>query len=209
MQAPLAVGIGDSIIAGHPAHNTYLEAVRTVDTAIPNQIMYQLNQINSDYVYQNMGIGGDDSSETLTRFTKDCINLKPKLALINPSVNDISGGVISKATFLSNYTTMLDACVTNNIVPVVFKMMPWTSGSNANMQKRDDWMADLQALTATYSNSVWVDFDVTIGKFRTGGDVGNLWDIQTAYNADGVHLNLAGYTAAAALINTEIRKVWK
>jgi lysophospholipase L1-like esterase len=157
------------------------------------------------YTYQNMGIGSQTSTMVAARFTADVVNLKPKIALIQGAVNDISGGLITEATFLSNYTTMLDACVTASIVPVICKMIPWTNGTNANMQTCDTWMASLQALVATYSSAVWVDFTTELGQFRVGGDVGNLWDLKAAYAADGVHPNLAGYTKMAELIDNAIK----
>jgi hypothetical protein len=75
------------------------------------------------------------------------------------------------------------------------------------MQTRDDWMTDLQALVATYAGSVWVDFDSAIGRFRVGGDAGNLWDIQTTpdYNDDNIHLTLLGYAKMAESIDTAIK----
>ena len=99
---------------------------------------------------------------------------------------------------------MLNACAANNIIPVICKILPWTNGDNAEMQTRDDWMTDLQALVATYAGSVWVDFDTDMGQFRVGGDAGNLWDLKAIYNADGVHPNLAGYVKMAEVINTAI-----
>jgi lysophospholipase L1-like esterase len=196
-QAPLMVGIGDSIMAGHTAHYSYVESSFT--SSIANQILYQLNQLNSNFVYQNMGIGSQTTTDIVARFTADVVNLKPRVAIIQGGVNDIAGAV-AKATFIANYTTMLDACAANSIIPVVCKIIPWSAGTNVQMQTRDDWMTDLQALVATYTDSVWCDFDSAIGEFRAGGDAGNLWDIKAEYNADNVHLNQDGYTAMAEVI---------
>ena len=202
-QAPLLVAIGDSIIAGHPGN--YSGAEDSLVNVPANSITGQLELLNSGYVSQNMGIGGEVSTEIKDRFTSDVVDLKPKLALINGGINDISSGSVNKTTMLSNYTTMLDACVTNNIVPVVCKITPWTGGTNEQMQDRDDRMSDLQTLVATYSGAVWCDFDESIGKFRSGGDSGNLWDYKSGYSNDNVHPNLTGYTAMAEVINLKIR----
>src|SRR5574337_181182 len=42
------------------------------------------------------------------------------------------------------------------------------------------------------------------GQFRAGGPAGNKWDILSTYNADGVHLNAAGYTALAAALHRKL-----
>lgn len=203
-QASLIIGIGDSIIAGHPFHDSYLE--NSKDDSKSGTITYQLSLLDSRYIYQNMGIGGQTSTNIKNRFTADVIDLKPKIAIIQGGVNDISKGDITKATFISNYTTMLNACETAGIIPVVLKILPWTNGTNDQMQDRDEWMTDLEALVATYAGSVWVDFDIDMGKFRVGGDADNLWDLQTDYDQDGVHPTLLGYTKMAEVIDREIKK---
>ena len=205
-QASLIIGIGDSIIAGHPFHDSYLE--NSKDDSKSGTITYQLSLLDSRYIYQNMGIGGQTTTSIKNRFTADLVDLKPKIAIIQGGVNDISKGDITKATFISNYTTMLNACETAGIIPVVLKILPWTNGTNDQMQARDEWMTDLEALVATYAGSVWVDFDVDMGKFRVGGDAGNLWDLQTTsdYDQDGVHPTLLGYAKMAEVIDREIKK---
>lgn len=205
-QSPLLVAIGDSIMAGHPTHDSYIEDSITNNKL--NSITGQLYILNSKYICQNMGSGGQTSTDIKNRFTADVIDLKPKIAIIQGGVNDISKGDITKATFISNYTTMLNACETAGIIPVVLKILPWTNGTNDQMQDRDEWMTDLEALVATYAGSVWVDFDIDMGKFRVGGDADNLWDLQTTpdYDQDGVHPTLLGYTKMAEVIDREIKK---
>jgi lysophospholipase L1-like esterase len=197
IQAPLIIGIGDSIMAGHTNHYSYIESTFTDD--IPNQIMYQLAALDANFVYQNMGIGGQNSAQILARFSNDVVDKKPRYVVIMAGVNDLALGVL-KATYLTNMTAILDLCSTNSIVPIIIKILPWSNGSNLQLQTRDDWMTDLQSLVATYSGAFWVDCDSEIGQFRIGGDPGNLWDIQTIYNDDGVHLLLNGYAKIAELI---------
>lgn len=201
MQAPLIVGIGDSLIAGHNANYSNIENSITVD--LDGHILAQLALINSKYVFQNMGIGSTSSTTNAARFTADVISLKPKIALIGGFMSGLIQSE-NQATMIANLTTMLDASVAAGIVPIVCKINPWTNGTNEQMQTRDTIMAAAQILTATYPSAVWVDFDTAIGEFRVGGDAGNLWDIQAAYNGDGVHLNQAGYAKMAEVINTAI-----
>jgi len=203
IQAPLIVGIGDSIMAGHGANYSNIE--NSIIVHLDYHIMSQMYILNSKYIFQNMGIGSNTSALMVARFTADVINIKPKIAIIGGFLAGLILGE-NNATMIANATTMINACVANGIVPVVCKINPWTNGTNGQMQTRDAIMVNLQSLVATYSSAVWVDFDETIGKFRVGGDPGNLWDIQTVpdYDDDGVHLNQAGYTAMAGLINSKI-----
>lgn len=200
--APMTVCIGDSIVSGNPGSDSLIQ-----DSLVHNKLNSfagQLEALNALYNPQNMGYPTQTTTQILARFTADCINLKPKIAILEGGVNDINGGVITKATFLSNWTSMLDACETAGIIPVVCKILPWTNGTNTQMQTRDNWMTDLETLVATYSGALFVDFDTDMGEFRAGGDAGNLWDLQSAYDSDGVHLTLAGYTKMAEVINTVV-----
>jgi lysophospholipase L1-like esterase len=200
IQAPLIVGIGDSIMAGHPDHYSFIENVNDVYTDIGITILAKLKELSSVFSYQNMGIGGQTSTNIKTRFEEYCCNLYPTYVLINGGLNDIAGGSITEATFLANYTTMLDLCTQNNIIPIVMSIAPWTAGTEAQMQKRDLWNTSLEALVATYPKAIWISLD-SLGEFRVGGDVGNLWDIKAAYNAgDDVHINETGNTIIASLV---------
>lgn len=204
--APLAVMIGDSIAAGHPTHHSFIE--NSLTSALADSPSYQLYTLNNKYIVQNMGIGSQTSTQINARFAADVVALKPKMVIINGGVNDIAGGSITKETFLANYTAMLNACIANDILPVVCKILPWTNGTNEQMQTRDDWMADLEALvnSATYNGAVWVDFDTAMGKNRVGGDAGNLWDLQTTpdYDNDGIHPTALGYAKMAEVIDAAI-----
>jgi lysophospholipase L1-like esterase len=204
MQSPVVVFIGNSITAGHTLHYSFIENSFTTNTA--NTIEYQLYNFNSRFIYQNMGIGGYISEWNKNRFTADVINLKPVIAIIENGVNDIALGTVLEETFLSNMSTMLNSCINNNIIPIVCKIMPWTNGTNEQMQTRDLWNNSLDTLVATYPTAIIVDFDSAVGQFRAGGDPDNLWNIKTSYNQDGVHFNTLGYTEIANTLYKEISK---
>lgn len=209
VQSPLMVGIGESIIAGHPGHYSFIEASNVVDLA--NCIDGQLKLIDSNYSVQNMGIGGQTSAVILARFQADCIDLKPKLAYICAGWNDILGGVL-KATYISNITAMLDLCDANNIIPIIIKLPPAgaTYVNNSNMQKRDDWMASVKTLVESYTGGMFIDLDSSMGEFRVGGDVGNLWDLKDPYDSgDGLHPSLEGYAKIAELLDAKIKEFYR
>lgn len=204
-QAPMAVIIGDSIMAGHPGHYSGVES--SLVNVPSNSISGQLYTLNNNYVIQNMAVGSTQIAWVNTKYNDYIKALKPKYLIVGSGVNDIAVGTVTKADYINAYTTLLDNCETDGILPIVCKIFPWTNGTNTQMQTRDDWMADLSALVATYSGAKFVNFDDAVGKFRVGGDAGNKWDIQTSpnYAADGVHLNAAGYAVAAATLDAAIR----
>lgn len=185
---PQLLGIGDSIIAGHPVCFTQLEA-----NPKPGANITMLAAGGRFWTWANQGIGSNTTSQMVARFTADVVNLQPKAVIINGGVNDIAGGG-SQATFINNYTTMLNACQTSGFKTVVVNILPWTGGTNTQLQTRDTWNAALVALVATYAGFISLDASALVGQFRAGGDVNNLWDIRVdCRDDDQVHFNPTGY----------------
>ncbi len=198
MQAPQFVFIGDSIIAGHGLHYSFLEN-SAATTNITSTIEKQFS-LTTGYTYQNMGIGGQNTTQISARFTADVVNLKPRVVVIEGGVNDLAQSV-TKATFIANWTSMLNAAQANNIQVMILKILPWGAGTNTQLQTRDDWNSSLATLAATYPNTVVVDASSLVGLFRAGGDAGNLWDIKTALTPDQVHYFQSGHTLIAQALS--------
>lgn len=185
---PTLLGIGDSLIAGHPTCFSVIES-----GTVTGPTIMQYAALRKRWTWANNGMGSQTTTQIAARFTTDAVNPKPVYALINGGVNDISGGA-SKATFIANWTTMLNACQSNGIVGIALLILPWTNGTTLQMQTRDDWNASLVTLVATYPGFVSVNPSSTVGVFRAGGDALNLWDIRPECSAgDGVHFNGTGY----------------
>jgi lysophospholipase L1-like esterase len=195
-QAPLLVGIGDSIMESYPLHESYVDP-STAWNGITKSWLYKLSQLNPNIIVQNLGIGGQTTTQIEARFDSQVVNAKPRVVVIDGAINEIPGG--DEVTFLAKYTSMFDKCVTNNIIPIVWKMTPWTAGTNAQLQTRDIWNTDLTTLFNSYGfvGGTIIDWGSLLGQFRAGGDPGNLWDIIPAYNVDNVHFNEAGQTVIA------------
>lgn len=203
-RAPHIVGIGDSIMTGGNGHRSFLQTtdVTDVNAHITLAVAEALGGVG-----QNMGFGSQTTTDLAARITTDCVNLRPRIAILQGGVNDISGGVIDQATFLANWTTMLNACQAAGIEPVVCLIQPWTAGTTEQMQTRDLWNAALAALAADYPDAVVVDFDSYVGTNRVGGDAGNKWDIAAAYSdGDGVHFNSLGYARMAQAVLDALAK---
>lgn len=197
MDDPYFVTIGDSIIAGHPAHYSYLESTNTED--LDSTIAHHLSVLLNEQSFQNMGIGGATTANIAARFKKDVVWLNPTYVVLEGGVNDIAGSV-TEEVFIANWTAMLDACESAAIVPIILTILPWTNGTNGQLQTRDTWNAALVSLAADYSGAIVVDASSYVGQFRVGGDTENLWDIKGAYDADGTHYNSDGHAAIAQAI---------
>lgn len=194
MQAPVAVVIGDSTAAGHPANYSFIEATDTTDaTSDPAHLITAATGASA----QNMGIGSQTSTHIAARFAADVVALKPRVCVINAGLNDIAGGA-TQATYVANMTAMLDACEAAGIIPVIVRL-PWTNGTDEQNTTYDTWMAALRVVMAGYTNATYVDARNYVG---TGT---NLWDIKAAYDADGVHYNADGYAALVqAILNGRV-----
>lgn len=206
MTSPDFVIIGDSIPAGHPGHFSSAETNDSNAFDATSTIGYKLAALWGNKKYQNTGIGSQTTANIAARIAADCVNLSPAHAVLEGGVNDIAGAV-SQATFIANWTTILDAVTAAGIIPVVLKILPWTNGTNANLQTRDSFNAALVSLCASYPTAKVADASSLAGQFRVGGDPGNLWDIKTADNADGVHFNAAGHQDIAQAIYNVVTAV--
>ena len=271
-ECPHLAFIGNSITAGHPSNYSMLEGTVTDGVNFPALVADTLAAR-----WQNLGIGGQTTSQIAARFAQYVVAAKPKYCVIEGGSNDLVRG-ISAAVALENYRNMLRQCRGAGIVPVLLKQTPWTNGTEARsttdageadgttvvcstltgsatanyykhwwvtvgvetrqvtgsaagvltvspafsaqvatatafvvtaMTERDARWESIAALAASFPGTILIDLDTDLGENNTSGPAGNMWDIATTYNADGVHPNAAGYTAMAAVIVREIRKQWR
>jgi lysophospholipase L1-like esterase len=203
MQAPILVGIGDSIMSGWPAHHTFLEGSPT--GRIGADIVSYLGQ-HWRVTRQNMGIPGQTVAQFVARFTPDVVNLKPRIALLegggSADIERSDGLGKTLEIYLANFKKMLDACQANGIKPVVLLILPRGSGTTADQsQKRDIWNAALRDLAKGYSGAVVVDASAYVGVSRPDGSPNNLSSIDRAYSAgDKWHFTPAGYQRIAEAV---------
>ncbi len=215
MDPPSLVYIGDSLIYENVAFTmpaSLSGGYGLISTTIPYKVGQNLQRKRpalKPTIYQNMGIGGQITSQIASRFAVDVLAKHPQIAVIEGGTNDLISGTISKDQFLVNWKTMLDACAANGIKVMVLLIWPGDATdiygnallTNEKMVMRDDWNAALTALSETYHNSRVVNVDSFIGQYRPGGPPGNLWDLIPAYTSDHLHLTEAGYAQVARALS--------
>jgi len=201
MDAPAMVFIGDSKTSGY--NSSISSYTQETTTLVRGQSFPDLVADSLALTFQNMGIGNTTITTTVQRFQKDVVEAKPKYVVIEIGVNSIALG-ISTDSIMNDFRRMLGLCTTNSIKPIIVKILPWTNGSNAQNRRRDS-INNLLVTEATNYNAILIDCSAEVGQFRSGGDVGNLWDIVPAYTSDGVHFTSLGYQVIASKIYQTLR----
>jgi lysophospholipase L1-like esterase len=197
MNAPTIVFIGDSQISGSVSG---LETV--LNSSFSGSLPYKV-AVPLSLTYQNMGLGSQSTTQINARYGADAIDLHPKLIVQNGGVNDIAGAVAT-TTIIANWRNMVETAIGNRIAFYGILILPWTNGTDAQMQQRDSINNQLRTII-TSNGGYYISSDTALGVFRTGGDAGNLWDINPLYSDDGVHLNSTGNDILAGLIQAKIQ----
>lgn len=189
---PVVVCIGDSITAGHPGNYSYIEASQIED---PLSDYTRQIAARTGVTVQNMGIGGQTSTQVAARFLSDCAYLRPRVAIIEVGLNDIQQGV-TEAQFMANVRSMLETCRTHAypMVPV-FVGLPWTGATDAQSADLRRRYERVRALLEYYDDAVFVPAWLLAGSGR------EYWDIRARYDyGDQLHYNRGGYSAIATAI---------
>lgn len=196
MDSPTFCAIGDSKVAGHNTGLNFQSYVESGPAWGADNSFTKTLAAAYGRNYVNLGVGGETTTSIAARIAT-AIATKPEFIIINGGVNDLAASVSAgaKATFLANWTTMLDAVTAVGIRPIVNLIEPWTAGTLAQMQARDDWNTALTSLAAGYPTALVCNLDSVLGQNRSsanGTNPGNLWD--QAYDDGGhVHDTDAGY----------------
>lgn len=157
--------------------------------------------------YMNMGVGGQTSVQIAARFTTDAINeancgggIKTRL-LHEGGINNVDG---NPTQVIADATADMAAAQAAGCQMIMLLMTPCSSCSTGKMQDRDTANAAIAAAAPTYGHLV-ANAGTAVGQFRMGGDVGNLWDIQAAYDdGSGLHFNSAGAAVIGGVVANSI-----
>lgn len=154
--------------------------------------------------YLDRGISGQISPQLLIRFRQDVLNLKPKAVIILAGSNDLAGnkGHVSNETVMNNIKSMAELARKNRIKVILCKYLPiYEYPWNKNLKGVADQIISLNNEIVSYAKAnrfVILDYWTPLVDERNGQ--------KTAYTADGVHPNLAGYKVMEKVTEEAIDK---
>ncbi|MEG1935063.1 MAG: GDSL-type esterase/lipase family protein, partial [Rikenellaceae bacterium] len=154
--------------------------------------------------YIGRGIGGQVSSQMLSRFHQDVVDLKPKAVVILAGTNDIArnNGYISLKNIFNNIVSMVEIAKSNKIKVVLCSIVP---ASKFGWRKELSPAEDIKAMNVMIKKYAkdhkipYVDYHSALTD-ENGG-------LPLKYAADGVHPNVDGYLIMESLVKPVLDKL--
>lgn len=121
------VCIGDSITAGSPywiSPDLNNPIPPPLENDLYSWVAYVRTRIGCDVL--NKGIGGNTTSQILARFATDVLANTPTYCIIEGGINDRAqtDRLVDLATTQANFTSMVNQCIANGIVPIIMITTP-------------------------------------------------------------------------------------
>ncbi len=156
--------------------------------------------------YVGRGISGQVTSQMLSRFRPDVIELKPKAVVILAGTNDIARnqGPISNQHIFGNIQSMCELAKANGIKPIICSVLPvyeykWRKEIEAVSNIKE--LNDLLKNYAKKNKITYVDYFDAMKDERLG--------LPEKYSGDGVHPNGEGYQVMETLVKQAIENTIK
>lgn len=200
--APYLVIGGDSITGGHTDWYTPFDTYsRTGIPLVPGgDPAFDVGSVLEGSVAglktANVSRGSQTWAYSLTAF-RNAVKLRPHTVLLAFGVNDVA--IARTWSAVEDDLDALAAEWRRSGVPrlAITEILPWTAGNDTQAATIRTWNASLATWTAA-NGVVLVAAHDAMGQTR--GSTGELDDLATAFDKDGVHLTSAGVAAFAALI---------
>jgi|GEM_PF-54205 len=195
------------------AFNKSNEANKTLNK--PIRVVFMGNSITQNWAgmhpefftknnYLGRGISGQVTSQMMSRFRADVINLKPKAVVILGGINDIAlnNGYISVEQIFRNIVSMADSAKFNGIKVVLCSVLP---------AHHFPWRPEVEPINLIIElNKKIKDYavvnDIPFTDYYTAM-VDERQGLSLKYQSDEVHPNMDGYRVMEPLIQNEIDKV--
>jgi hypothetical protein len=200
--APYLTVSGDSIAEGHHTANNWHSFYDNGPAGLAtSEIMHQLSAlVSAPLEYQNHAMGGQGMDWVFSIGMVSAVTTQASIYLIHSGVNNIISGQA-----WSYVEACYDAALA--LVPAgaklfVDEILPWTNGTDGNAATVRSWNASLAAWCITNSVTLIACHDA-MGQIR--GSTGQLDDLASAYDYDGVHLTQTGVNKMAAIWYAALR----
>lgn len=157
--------------------------------------------------YACRGIGGQVSSQMLSRFQADVIQLHPQVVVIMAGTNDIglNNGYITNEHIAENIQSMCELALFHHIQPILCSVLPvYEYPWRKELENPAETVRQLNVLLRAYAeqnNIPYMDYYSAMVDDRGG--------LPAVYSQDGVHPISAGYDLMESLITKEIEKYLK
>jgi lysophospholipase L1-like esterase len=155
--------------------------------------------------YIGRGIGGQTSSQLLSRFRQDVIDLKPVAVVINIGTNDIAEntGAYDLEFTLGNIKSMAELAKANGIKVILSSVLPvYEYPWRKEIQNVPDKIEALNAGIKKYAEKnkfVYIDYYAVMHDENRA--------LTAGYGSDGVHPNDEGYAVMEKAVKEVIDKV--
>lgn len=154
--------------------------------------------------YVNRGISGETTTQMLTRFSQDVVNLEPRIVVILGGINDIAGrmGYTSIEAIFDNIVSMAELAVRNNIKVVLCSVLPANKFLKYPTVEPAELVVNLNALLNNYAEANGIEY-VNYYPSMVDDEGG----LQFSLGEDGVHPNVDGYLIMEPLLESTLEKV--
>ena len=150
--------------------------------------------------YVNKGISGNKTTDMLSRFQKDVIDLDPYCVVIEGGTNDIAA--FTSDNILERIKKMAEMARKANIDVVVGSVPPSNSFPKLPDFRPEDIIIELNGMIKQWADAEgipYVDYYSVLVDDQKG--------LKEAYQKDTVHPNAAGYTAMEGVIAPILKTV--
>jgi len=155
-----------------------------------------LTALGTGWTITNKGVNGNKTSDMVTRFTADVIDLAPGYVIIWGGINDLFSSIGSTT---NNLAAMYLAAKNANIKVIAVNISP-CGGVSYEGENTQTWLQSINSWIAAPTD----DADEIVDVYSILEDQENLTHLLAAYDGgDHLHMSNAGYDAVANAIYNE------
>lgn len=196
--SPYVVSTGDSVMEGHNLASNWHSHYHTGPAGNRAADIYESVWTTTGLESQNFAEGSATWATTLTKVSA-IDALASSVVHVHCGVNDVAGGRLIAAVLAD--MDSFKAGLTQGQTLLVDEILPWTAGNDTQAGTVRSFN-DSFATWCASNGAVLVPCHDQMGQVR--GSTGELDDLLTVYNQDGVHITAAGIAKMAEVFATSL-----